>query len=59
MGDKKVMQKRRVYDMMEFLEDAGGMYWSMMLLAQALHFFISGNEYPLQLLAHYFETSND
>ena len=44
LGDKKFISVRQVYDIMDLLGDAGGIYGSMMLIGTVLHFCLSFNE---------------
>ena len=46
LGDKNFIHKRRIYDTMNFLGDAGGIYGSMMFIGAVLHFFLSFSEEP-------------
>ena len=43
-GEKKIIHKRRVYDFMAFLGDAGGIYGSMMIIGAILNFCLTDNE---------------
>lgn len=54
LGPKKVVFNRRVYDSLDFLGDAGGIFGSMVLLGQAFHFFISQNEQAFHFLKNHF-----
>ena len=56
LGEKKFIHNRRVYSMMEFLGDAGGLYGSMLFIAQAIHYLVVNNDQPSQMLTHYFKT---
>ena len=42
---------------MDFLGDAGGVFGSMVLIGQALHYFFVNNEEPQQLLTEYFKVN--
>ena len=41
-----MIQKRRVYNTMDLLGDAGGVFGSMILIGSALHFLFVNNEEP-------------
>ena len=44
LGEKYMIHTRRVYDSMNFLEDAGGVVQSMMFIGMVLNFLIVNNE---------------
>ena len=44
---------------MDFLGDAGGVFGSMMLIGQALHFFFVNDEEPQQLMEYYFKVNEE
>ena len=43
LGEQHVIHQRRVYDIMTFLGDVGGIYGSMMLIGMAIHWLIAGD----------------
>ena len=44
---------------MDFLGDAGGVFGSMMLIGQALHYLFVNNEEPQQLMQYYFKVNEE
>ena len=44
---------------MDFLGDAGGVFGSMMIIGQALHYLIVRNEQPQKLLKNYFKVNEE
>ncbi len=54
LGSKKVIQIRRVYETMDFLGDAGGIFGSMVLLGSVAHFFVSQNEQAFSFFRSHF-----
>ena len=59
LGEKFIKHNRRVYDSMNFLEDAGGVVQSMMFIGIALHYLMVSNEEPQQLLKHHFKVNEE
>ena len=46
LNEKYIIHKRKVYNSMDFLGDAGGVFGSMILIGKALHYLIVSNEKP-------------
>ena len=46
LGEKFIIHKRQVYNSMDFLGDAGGVFGSMMIIGQVLHYLTVSNEQP-------------
>jgi len=46
LGEKLIIHKRQVYNSLDFLGDAGGVFGSMMLIGKVLHYLIVSNEEP-------------
>ena len=55
LGDINFIHHRRVYDLMDMLEDIGGFFGSMFAFGLIVHFLISGNETSSQMLKEYFK----
>ena len=57
LGDKKFIHKRKVYDLLNFSGDAGGIYSAMMFVGAVLHYCLSYKEYSKQLIERYFRVN--
>ena len=57
LDTKMIIQNRKVYSFMNFLEDVGGIQASLMSIGIFFHFFITGNDQAQQLLKHFFRVN--
>ena len=59
LDTKVIIQNRKVYSFMNFLEDVGGIQASMMSIGIFFHFIITGNDQAQQFLKHFFRVNLD
>ena len=55
LDTKQVIQKRKIYGVMDFLADSGGVYGSLYLLGSFLHFLVSQDALSIKLLEGHFK----
>ena len=58
LGTRQVIHKRKIYGLMDFLADSGGVYGSLFLLGSVLHFIVTQDILNIKLLQGHFKVTS-
>jgi hypothetical protein len=51
-------QIRQVYGTLDLLGDLGGVFGSILMISTVLHWMVTGNDQPQQVLSHYYRVED-